>query len=204
MAYQYKREPLNQDEEARLRGACRKPAEKATVTLLLETGLRVSELAELEPHEQVDWQGKRLTVYGKTAEPGEHNTKRRIVPLSDEAFECFVRYKYLFETMAHIKYKGKRQQKNGAWIATRTIERMIRRVANRAGITKPCSPHVLRHTFAVNCLRRGIHPRTLQALLGHESFATTQKYLNLAPEDVISEFRHKWDRTARELRSWMD
>jgi integrase/recombinase XerD len=195
---QYKREPLTQDEEARLRAACRKPAEKATVTILLETGIRVSELSECSPHDQVDWQGRRLTIYGKTSEPGRHNTKRRILPLSDEAFETFVRYRYLFETMAHQKKNG------GGWISIRTVERLIHRVANRAGIVRPATPHVLRHTFAVNCLRRGIHPRTIQALLGHESFATTQKYLNLAPEDVISEFHHKWDRPARHSYDWMD
>jgi integrase/recombinase XerD len=194
---QYKREPLTQDEEARLRGACRKPVEKATITILLETGLRVSELTECEPGEQVDWQGRRLTVHGKTSKPGEHNTKRRILPLSEECFEVFVRYRYLFDSIMRVN-------KNRTWIAVRTVERLVKRVANRVGIVKPVSPHVLRHTFAVNCVRRGIHPRTLQALLGHESFATTQKYLNLAPEDVIREFHHKWDRPARHSYDWMD
>ena len=77
-------------------------------------------------------------------------------------------------------------------ITARQIERIVKRVANRAGIAKPVTPHVLRRTFSVTCLRRGITTRTLQYLLGHDRSTTTEIYMNLSPEDAIREFQSKW------------
>jgi integrase/recombinase XerD len=74
----------------------------------------------------------------------------------------------------------------------RTVQRLIKRVANRAAIARPVSPHVLRHTFAVTAVHKGISLPALQRLLGHEHLGTTQIYLNLSPEDVIGEFQRKW------------
>jgi integrase/recombinase XerD len=184
--YQYRREPLNEDEEQRLRGSCRKAIEIVTVCTLLETGLRVSEFQELEL-DQVDWQGRRLVVHGKGGDHG-HNSKRRVVPLSDDAFACLSRYQYLLEQLPTV----------------RTLERIVLRCANRAHITKKVSPHVCRHTFAVRCLERGIHPLRLQRLLGHESFETTQIYLNFCSEDVVREFHRKWDRRNNRSLDWFD
>jgi integrase/recombinase XerD len=65
-------------------------------------------------------------------------------------------------------------------------------VANRAGIAKPVTPRVLRHTFAVNCIKKGVSTRALQTLLGHDRLTTTELYLNLSPEDAIREFLEKW------------
>jgi len=69
---------------------------------------------------------------------------------------------------------------------------MIKKVADKAGISKPVSPHVLRHTFSVNCIRKGISTRALQTLLGHDRLKTIEIYLNLSPEDAIGEFLNKW------------
>ena len=65
-------------------------------------------------------------------------------------------------------------------------------IANRAGISKPVSPHVLRHTYSVSCVKKGISTRSLMQLLGHDHLSTTEIYLNLSPEDVIKEFESKW------------
>ena len=65
-------------------------------------------------------------------------------------------------------------------------------VADRAGISKPVNPHVLRHSFSVTCLKRGVGLRTLQALLGHDNIQTTEIYMNLSPEEVVREFKEKW------------
>ena len=77
-------------------------------------------------------------------------------------------------------------------IGTRQAERIVKDVANRARISKPATPHVLRHTFSVNCLKRGIGLRTLQYLLGHDRITTTEIYMNISPEDAIREFQSKW------------
>ena len=77
-------------------------------------------------------------------------------------------------------------------MSARTIQRIVKKVADRAGITKPVTPHVLRHTFAVQCIQKGISTRALQQFLGHDRLQTTEIYLNLSPEAAIEEWRRKW------------
>ena len=77
-------------------------------------------------------------------------------------------------------------------MSPRTIQRLLKRLANRASISRPVSPHVLRHTFAVTAVQKGISLPTLQRLLGHDHLTTTEIYLNLSPEDVVREFQSKW------------
>ena len=64
--------------------------------------------------------------------------------------------------------------------------------ANRARISRTVSPHVLRHTFAVTAIQKGISLPTLQRLLGHDTLLTTEINLNLSPEHVVEEFQQKW------------
>ena len=77
-------------------------------------------------------------------------------------------------------------------ISPRTVQRLIKTLANRAQISKPVSPHVLRHTFSVTAVQKGISLPALQRLLGHDRLTTTEIYLNLSPEHVIDEFTAKW------------
>ena len=62
----------------------------------------------------------------------------------------------------------------------------------RVRISRPVSPHVLRHTFAVTAVLKGVSLPTLQRLLGHDHLTTTEIYLNLSPEEAIKEFQSKW------------
>jgi integrase/recombinase XerD len=68
----------------------------------------------------------------------------------------------------------------------------VTRVLNCARISRPVTPHVLRHTFAVTAIQKGISLPALQRLLGHDRPTTTEIYLNLSPEEVVREFREKW------------
>lgn len=77
-------------------------------------------------------------------------------------------------------------------MSSRTLQRLIKTLANKARIRRPLTPHVLRHTFSVTAVRKGLSLPALQRLLGHDHLSTTQIYLNLSPEDVIREFREKW------------
>jgi len=175
MRYQYKREPLTPDEANRLANACQDHAEKLVIWTFLDTGLRVSELTSLTKN-NLDWQNHRLMIYGKGGPYGK-NTKRRIVPMS-------VRVQPLIE--GHLSLH------DNLGFGVRTVQRLVKRVANRAHISRPVTPHVLRHTFAVTCIQKGISSRALQEVLGHDHLATTEIYLNLSPEDVIREYRDKW------------
>jgi integrase/recombinase XerD len=175
MPYQYKREPLTPDESNRLSNACQNHREKLVVWTLLDTGLRVSELAKLTK-DNIDWQSHRLTIYGKGSPYGS-KSKRRIVMLTSRIQPLIEGHFALHETLG---------------IGARSIQLMLRRLANRAQISRPVTPHVLRHTFAVAAVQKGISLPALQRLLGHDRLTTTEIYLNLSPEDVMREFREKW------------
>jgi len=175
MPYQYKREPLNNDEVDKLTNACNTFREKFVIWTLLDTGLRLSELADLKK-ENIQWQERRLVIHGKGGPYGK-KTKRRIIPMADKV-RRLIEYHFA--------------ENNNTGMSKRTIERIVKKVADKAGISKKVSPHVLRHTFAVNCIKKGISTRALQSLLGHDRLATTEIYLNLSPEDAIREFLNKW------------
>jgi integrase/recombinase XerD len=175
MPYQYKRELLNNDEVDKLTNACSTFREKFAVWTLLDTGLRLSEFAYLKK-ENIQWQERRLVIYGK-GDPYGKKTKRRIIPMIDRV-RRLIEYHFA--------------ENNNTGISKRTIERIVKIVADKAGISKPVSPHVLKHTFSVNCIKKGISTRALQSLLGHDSLTTTEIYINLSPEDAIRKFLNKW------------
>jgi integrase/recombinase XerD len=159
----------------KLTNSCSTFREKFVVWAFLDTGLRLSEFADLKK-ENIQWQERRLVIYGK-GDPYAKKTKRRIIPMTD-------RVRRLMEYHFVENYN--------TGMSKRTIERIVKKVADKAGISKKVSPHVLRHTFLVNCIKKGISTRALQSLLGHDRLATTEIYLNLSPEDAIKEFLNKW------------
>jgi len=175
MPYQYKRKPLNDDEVNRIANACDTFREKFVVWTLLDTGLRLSEFADLKK-DNIQWQERRLVIYGKGGPYGK-KTKRRIIPMT-ERVRRLIEYHFA--------------ENNDTGIGKRTVARIVKKVADKAGILKLVSPHVLRHTFSVNCIKKGISTRALQTLLGHDRLTTTEIYLNLSPEDAIREFLNKW------------
>ncbi len=175
MPYQYKREPLTNEEADKLANAAETFKDKLIIYSLLDTGLRVSELSNLAK-DNIQWQERRLVIYGKGGPYGK-KTKRRVIPMTERVRLVLERH-FAFE--------------NTFGISVRTIQYTVKRIANRAGIAKPVSPHVLRHTFSVTCIKKGISTRALMQLLGHDRLSTTELYLNLSPEDAIREFRDKW------------
>ena len=158
-----------------LANTCQSLREKFVVWTLLDTGVRVSELAALT-RKQVQWKERRMVVYGKGGPYGSRS-KRRVVPMSD-------RVRSVMEAVLAFQ--------DDAGISPRTIQRIVKKVAVRSGITKPVTPHVLRHTYAIRCIQRGISTRALQQFLGHDRLQTTEIYLNLSPEAAVEEWRRKW------------
>jgi len=130
----------------------------------LDTGLRLSEFADLKK-DNIQCQERRLVIYGKGGPYGK-KTKRRIIPMTERVKR---QMEYHFA------------ENNDTGITKRTVARIVKKVADKAEISKPVSPHVVRHTFSVNCIRKGISTRALQTLLGHDRLTTTQIYLNLSP-----------------------
>lgn len=167
----YKREPLEDDEIEAMKKACTTFDEEMCLNILLETGMRVSELANLR-EDQISWQRSCITTVGKGG-------KRRVIPLSSRArfylTECFSAGTQRFP------------------LASRTIQKYIKTIADRARIHKKVSPHVLRHTFAVSYLHKGGNIRALQDILGHSSLITTDMYLNYSGQRVIEDFNRIWE-----------
>ena len=86
------------------------------------------------------------------------------------------------------------QQKNDEGLTRRSIERIVKRYATIAGITKKVTPHVIRHCFATDLLSNGADIRSVQALLGHANINTTQIYTHVTDKhlrDVHKKFHNK-------------
>jgi len=170
LVFEYKREPLEDDEILALRKACSNFEEELIVNVLLETGMRVSEFAKLT-EDEISWQRGCITTIGK-------GNKRRVIPLSKTA---------RFYLTNYFKEKPKID------MSPRLIQMRLKRVADKARIRKTVTPHVLRHTFAVCYLHRGGNIRALQGILGHSSLITTDIYLNYSGQRVIEDFSKIWE-----------
>ena len=160
---------------------------KAILELLFSTGLRVSELANLEI-ENVNLKQDEFSIRGKGG-------KMRVVFLNDESKEWIKKYldkrtdtlPYLF--VGHDRAGNSREETKA--ISSRSIQRIVEKYAREAGITKRITPHVLRHTYATTLLRNGADIRSVQAMLGHSSITTTQIYTHVtdkALRDVHKKF----------------
>jgi len=175
---QYKREPLTVEERLKLENACQTYREKLIVFGLLDTGLRVSEFCGIK-RSDVDWQASSIRVHGKGGPFGKES-KVRAVPLSERA-------KNLFD----IYLSGAKG--NAIDFTTKTAQREVESIARKAGIAKRVTPHVLRHTFAVESIKRGISLRALQQVMGHDHITTTEIYLNYGDKNALDEFKKKWE-----------
>ncbi len=180
----FKREPLTADEANALANACETTREKLIIWTLLDTGLRIHELVNLKA-ENIDWQRHELIIHGKgRRDNGKLRKKRRIVPMPP-------RTAALLENWFALTTRGE-PGKETIGIGIRGAEMLVKRVANRAKISRPCTPHVLRHTFSVGCISKGISFPSLQAILGHDHLSTTFIYSNMQPEVALEEFKRKF------------
>jgi integrase/recombinase XerD len=174
MASNFVREPLNGEECDRLVNTCVTFREKLTIWTLLDTGLRVSEFCNLSRN-SIQWQENHMIIWGKGGRYGTRK-KRRVVPLTPRSKQLLQLY---FATNEKIRF------------SVRGIQRLVKKVANRAMITKPVTPHILRHSFAVNCVKAGLSTASLRKILGHDRLQTTEIYLNICPTDALGEFFKK-------------
>ena len=145
--------------------------DRAILELFFSTGLRVSELCSLDS--DLDLSRDEFSVRGK----GE---KVRVVFLSPTAKEAVRTYIKARKDMGEALFvNNARGRERGERLTPRSIERMIKHYATKAGITKKVTPHVLRHSFATDLLSNGADIRSVQQLLGHASINTTQIYTHV-------------------------
>lgn len=188
----------------------RRARDKAILELLFSTGLRVAELCSLT--NDLDLQMDEFSIRGK-------GNKVRVVFLSEKARSAIKEYLSLRKDMSPAlfvaiknegqgftpgktvtpsetvgKKKGQSVSASIKGLEHRSIERIVKRYATIAGITKKVTPHVIRHCFATDLLSNGADIRSVQAMLGHANIGTTQIYTHVTDKhlrDVHKKFHSR-------------
>ncbi len=168
--------------------------DRAILELLYSSGLRVSELTNLN-RDHINLKRREFMVRGK-------GQKDRPVFISDTAAEWIEKYLDSRQDKApalFIRFSGiKKPDLSGNYLrlTPRSIQRMVSKYALLAGITKHISPHSLRHSFATDLLVNGADIRSVQAMLGHSNISTTQIYTHITDphlKKIHDQFHRKND-----------
>lgn len=157
---------------------------KAMLEVLYATGIRISELTNLE-FNQIDLNDCTIRVLGK-------GKKDRIVPLGNMAIHYLTLY---IEEYRKFLLKTKTSNyvfinKDGNKISRQGFFKILKQIAKTSGIEKEISPHTLRHSFATHLLNNGADLRVIQELLGHENLVTTEIYSHLSNKKIEDDYDH--------------
>ena len=155
--------------------------DRAILELLFSTGLRVSELCALG-RDSLNLDRGEFSVRGKgekvrvvfLSESAKVALKAWLTKRKDMSEALFVNFKNL---EAKLPSGGLTPNENR--LTSRSVERMIKYYAIKAGISKKVTPHILRHCFATDLLQNGADLRSVQMLLGHSNISTTQIYTHI-------------------------
>ena len=161
--------------------------DKAILEVLFSTGLRVSELVNLN-RDQINFDRKEFGVIGK-------GRRARVVFLSDSAAGWLKQYldqrddsdKALF-----IRYSGKKTET--LRLTPRSVQRLVEKYVKKARLPVKITPHGLRHSFATDLLSGGADLRAIQEMLGHKNVSTTQIYTHITNpqlKEIHAKFHHK-------------
>lgn len=153
---------------------------KAMLELTYSSGLRVSELINLELSD-IDLNNNYVRCFGK-------GSKERIVPVGEYSSKYLSIYineyrdsmkKGYYTEKIFLNNHGKEMTRQGFF-------KIIKKIAKDKDINKNITPHMLRHSFATHLLNNGADLRTIQEMLGHSSISTTQIYTNVT-NDILKE-----------------
>lgn len=164
--------------------------DRAIMELLFSTGLRVSELCSLT-RDSFDLKKDEFSIRGK-------GSKVRIVFLSEKAKTAVKDYMNKREDVDNALFVRMSTDLGGnndsLALTPRSVERIIKRYAIKAGISKKVTPHIIRHVFATDLLQNGADIRSVQVMLGHSNISTTQIYTHVTDKqlrDIHKNFHDK-------------
>jgi integrase/recombinase XerD len=166
---------LSRAEIAQFLGSIRNAKHHAMCATLYATGLRVSELLALQVS---DIDSRRMVIRVRQGK----GRKDRYVMLSPKLLEVLRDY-WRFERPRHWLFPGRIP---GRPMTVGALECILGKLSERSGLSKPVTPHRLRHSFATHLLEAGVNIRLIQALLGHRSLRTTALYTYVSPEAVTA------------------
>lgn len=157
--------------------------DKAIVELLFSSGLRVSELTNLN-RDHINTKRREFTVRGK-------GQKDRPVFISQHAASCIEEYlesrsdSLIPLFISYSKSQSKPDQ-SGDYrrLSSRSVQNIITKYTKLAGITKHVTPHTMRHSYATDLLINGADIRSVQSMLGHSSIITTQVYTHVTDKHL--------------------
>ncbi len=156
--------------------------DRAILELLYSSGIRVSELVALRLKD-LDIKEGCVRVLGKGG-------KERLLPVGRfavDALRTYIKMKRAGADPEEPLFVGRKDQP----ISRKTVERVVKKYARLSGINKLPSPHTLRHSFATHLLEGGADLRSIQAMLGHASLSTTQRYTKV----TLKHLSEVYDRT---------
>jgi integrase/recombinase XerC len=158
--------------------------DRALLEMLYATGLRVSELCNLDL-DDIDLQEMILRALGK-------GSKERMVPFGSRARDALRDY-----LARRAELRGKSEgapdavflNYRGGRLTPRSVRRVLEAAIERTAVKHKISPHGLRHSFATHLLDAGADLRAIQELLGHASLSTTQRYTHVSTEQLRAVYR---------------
>lgn len=154
---------------------------KAMIELIYSSGLRVSELVNIE-FDNIDFDNSLLRINGK-------GKKERLVPLGEYAYIALKEYLYNYRDKLTKKgkiYNNVFLNNHGEPISRQGFNFILENIRKETKIEKNLTPHVLRHSFATHLLEGGADLRSIQELLGHENISTTNIYTYVA-NDILKQ-----------------
>lgn len=151
---------------------------KAMLELIYATGLRVSELVNLEIN-NIDIGEGIVRCFGK-------GNKERIIPIGDVALKYIKIYLENYRDSLKKKYLCDKLFLNnhGKSMTRQGFSKILKAIATKQKINKNITPHMLRHSFATHLLNNGADLRSIQIMLGHSNLSTTQIYTNVNNETL--------------------
>lgn len=164
---------------------------KAMLELMYSSGLRVSELLNLEVND-IDFDMNVVRCFGK-------GSKERIIPIDDVATICLNNYINIYRNtllknensnVLFLNAHGKKLSRQGFF-------KILKNIALEKGINKELSPHTIRHSFATHLINHGADLRSVQTMLGHENIKTTQIYTHISNNYVKEKYEEAHPRSKK-------